>query len=318
MPRRDDDYSDYGYEPEPYQAPNNAARREAVASIFRNAWGTEASPETIDQWTNGPFDIARIQQEIYNGPEAQAYNQRRQEEMQQPAETPAAPIDPMPMSNPAPSRAPSGPASGGTLNGMLAPIASTYQPPPGATAPNFVAPVFTKRPDFTYTDFVSSQPYKPPSSDDILQDPSFVFRMKEGQDALENSAAGKGVLRSSGTLKDILRYGQNLASTEYGNIDTRNFRNWQANDTTRFRDWTGGLTAASDAYKTNYGGDVDAYDRLFAGALAENQSATRNSELARNNSWNEYLAGLDLKKFNQQFGYNAMNDAANRGLAAIG
>jgi len=46
-------------------------------------------------------------------------------------------------------------------------------------------------------------------------DPSYQFRLQEGQKALEASAAARGGLNSGGTLKALTRYGQGMASTEY-------------------------------------------------------------------------------------------------------
>ena len=58
---------------------------------------------------------------------------------------------------------------------------------------------------------------------DQYKDPSTQFRFEEGQKAIEHSAAAKGMALSGGGLKDLLRYGQDYASTEYGNAYNR----WQ-------------------------------------------------------------------------------------------
>ena len=55
-------------------------------------------------------------------------------------------------------------------------------------------------------------------------DPSYAFRFAEGQKALEKSAAAKGTLLTGGTLKALANYGQQMASTEFGNIFDRNYR----------------------------------------------------------------------------------------------
>lgn len=55
-------------------------------------------------------------------------------------------------------------------------------------------------------------------------DPSYGFRFGEGLKALERSAAAKGTLLTGGTLKGLLRYGQDMASTEYGNVFDRNYK----------------------------------------------------------------------------------------------
>jgi len=55
-------------------------------------------------------------------------------------------------------------------------------------------------------------------------DPSYAFRFAEGQKALEKSAASKGTLLTGGTLKALANYGQQMASTEFGNIFNRNYQ----------------------------------------------------------------------------------------------
>jgi hypothetical protein len=62
---------------------------------------------------------------------------------------------------------------------------------------------------------------KPFGQADFQQDPGYAFRQSEGMKALERSAAARGGLLSGGTLKGIQRFGQDLASQEYGNAFNR-------------------------------------------------------------------------------------------------
>lgn len=52
-------------------------------------------------------------------------------------------------------------------------------------------------------------------------DPSVAFRLQLGKDAISNAAAATGNYKSGTTLKDLMTFGQNLASTEYGNAFNR-------------------------------------------------------------------------------------------------
>jgi len=54
-------------------------------------------------------------------------------------------------------------------------------------------------------------------SDDISSDPSYQWRLNEGNRTLENSAAAKGGLMSGNALRGISDYGQQSASKEYQN-----------------------------------------------------------------------------------------------------
>jgi hypothetical protein len=65
---------------------------------------------------------------------------------------------------------------------------------------------------------------------DFTKDPGYQFRMDQGQQGLERSAAARGGLLNGGTLKALSRYGQDYASGEYNNAYSR-FNNDQS---TRF------------------------------------------------------------------------------------
>ena len=52
---------------------------------------------------------------------------------------------------------------------------------------------------------------------EIANTNAYRFRFNEGQQALERSAAAKGMLRSGNTLAALANYGQGAASQEYGN-----------------------------------------------------------------------------------------------------
>ena len=56
---------------------------------------------------------------------------------------------------------------------------------------------------------------------DFEADPGYQFRMDEGMRALEGSAAARGGLLSGAAMKAIQKYGQGVASQEYGNAYNR-------------------------------------------------------------------------------------------------
>lgn len=138
------------------------------------------------------------------------------------------------------------PGSGGGGGGWSAPEAP--EAPGGGTPPyrptfNFPrVPVF-RAPQFRAPVFSYDERFVAPDATSIANDPGYQFRLSQGQKALEQSAAGRGVLRTGGTLKDILGYGQNFASQEYGNAFDR----------------------ARQTFDTNYGVARDVFDRLYTG-----------------------------------------------------
>lgn len=68
------------------------------------------------------------------------------------------------------------------------------------------------------------------ASDMEQNDPGYAFRLQQGQQALERSAAASGGLQSGGTLKGIANYAQNYASNEYNNA----FNQFQSSQNQRF------------------------------------------------------------------------------------
>lgn len=63
--------------------------------------------------------------------------------------------------------------------------------------------------------------YTQPLNVDITQDPGYQFRMQQGLDAVEKSAAARGGFFSGETGKALQNYSQGLASQEYGNAYDR-------------------------------------------------------------------------------------------------
>lgn len=57
----------------------------------------------------------------------------------------------------------------------------------------------------------------PGSFSDYRDSTGYKFRLGEGLDALQTGYAAGGMLRSGAAMKDVTRYGQDLATAEYGN-----------------------------------------------------------------------------------------------------
>jgi hypothetical protein len=70
-------------------------------------------------------------------------------------------------------------------------------------------------------ELVEASRYTPFGMEQFQADPGYGFRLKEGLRALENSAAARGGLLSGNAMRGITRYGQGLASEEFGNAFNR-------------------------------------------------------------------------------------------------
>jgi hypothetical protein len=78
---------------------------------------------------------------------------------------------------------------------------------------------------------------------DFQADPGYEFRRTEGMRGVENSAAARGGLLSGAALKAIQRYGQDLASQEYGNA----YQRYNANQTNRYNRLAGVVNTSQGA-----------------------------------------------------------------------
>lgn len=65
---------------------------------------------------------------------------------------------------------------------------------------------------------VTENPGGQPGRYNFMTDPGYGFRFDEGQRAIERSAAARGMGLSGSVLKELSRYGQGIASQEYGNV----------------------------------------------------------------------------------------------------
>src|SRR5947208_7303628 len=66
-----------------------------------------------------------------------------------------------------------------------------------------------------------SEQFQAPTDVTEKNDPGYQFRLQQGENALQNSAAAKGTLLNGATGADIQKYGQDYASNEYGNVYNR-------------------------------------------------------------------------------------------------
>ena len=185
-----------------------------------------------------------------------------------------------PLLNPAATQGPPsmgygmGPGGGGgvgTMGQMITPYnpLATYSPTPYTPPAPFQPPSYQGATPFGQDPYAAATPFTGPTAEDMAADPSYQFRLQQGQEALERSGAARGVTNTGGTLKDILDYGQQAASQEYGNVFGRQRDIYDLNERNRF-----------NAYQANYGNAMDAYrenERNRAGAFDRNVGTARDA-----------------------------------------
>ena len=225
---------------------------------------------------------------------------------------------------PEPSAPPPSAPTGFPDGSLLDPFTRQFQAPDMGAAARAALGILPDVPQFqgpevpSIDPFQVGDPYRSPTGEEITSDPSFRFRLDEGLQALQNAAAVKGLLRSGGTLKDFIRYGQGFASNEYQNIDTRNRATYGMN-----------LANRRDAYAMNTANTFGTFDRRFDVAEAEfapqmtgyqtqAQAAQRGAELSYDRAWKEYLTDWDMFEQNQQKVFDRLFAQQELGVRAAG
>lgn len=195
------------------------------------------------------FDPAAFQQVVGRPPTAEetAYYSTRPGWLDEvKANTPAAAApapapDPGAGAPPPPPNPTAPPPTGGPPPSTYAPPTAGYgaAPAPGAPSPGvgsggggliqeypggpFVPPEMAKGPAYV------APTYTAPTYQSAMEDPGYQFAQEEGQKGVERSAAARGVLNSGGTLQDIARWNQALATTQYQNVADRALQSFQTN-----------------------------------------------------------------------------------------
>ena len=77
--------------------------------------------------------------------------------------------------------------------------------------------------------------FQAPTGVNYQNDPGFQFRLSQGVQALQNSAAARGDLMSGNTLQALTQLGQDMGSQEYGNVFQRALQSYGANANTFFQ-----------------------------------------------------------------------------------
>lgn len=159
---------------------------------------------------------------------------------------------------------------------------------------------------------------------DFMQDPGYQFRVKQGMQAIERSAAAKGNLLSGGTAKALERYGQDYASGEYNNVYNRRYQQYLDNYN-RTANLAGvGATASQNlsGAGSQLGGrvgDILSNDANAQGAAINNAGAARASGYAAGgNIWGNTVSGFGNDLLSQYTLKNIWGRGAGVGGGGVG
>lgn len=147
---------------------------------------------------------------------------------------------------------------------------------------------------------------------DFEADPGYAFRQAEGLKGIEGGAAARGGLLSGGALKAIQKYGQDLASQEYGNAYGR----FNANQTNKYNRLAGLVNTGQGATNqiTNAAGNLGS--QLGSNIIGAG-NAQAAGQVGSANAWNQAIGGVSNAYQNNQL-MNMIRNPGGRSAASLG
>ena len=129
--------------------------------------------------------------------------------------------------------------------------------------------------------------YTPFGMDQFTQDPGYAFRLKEGQRALDASAAARGGLISGNALRASQRYGQEMGSQEYQNA----FNRYQAERNARLNPLQS-LAGVGQTSAQQLGAAGQNYASNVGNALANQAAISGNAGMVGASAYGSALSGI--------------------------
>lgn len=118
--------------------------------------------------------------------------------------------------------------------------------------------------------------FQAPSYEEAMSDPGYQFALKQANDTMQHSQAAQGMLRTGGSLSDLMNMNQGMAAQQYQNVYNR----------------------AANTYGLNYQGAKDEFAPKYgAWELGQNQDLSRwttnqNTALSKWNTTQNNIYGL--------------------------
>lgn len=210
-----------------------------------------------------------------------------------PVPEPMVPASPAPAPAPPPAAPPTAarPGAGAprlpsTWGELLETWTRTFVPPVSGPLPE--PPSFTP-PAPSYAPFVAPA-FTPPSPESVYADPSYAFRLGQGLQALEHSAAARGTLLTGATGRALQEYGQQFASQEYQNIFNRALQAFQTNLEAALRQ----ANLSREDYDRAFRSALAAFTPAFQAWQTTYAGAQRKEELDYERAWREYLQSYNI------------------------
>ena len=149
---------------------------------------------------------------------------------------------------------------------------------------------------------------RPFSMDSFRADPGYGFRLSEGLKALERSQAARGGLMSGGTGKALQRFGQDMASQEYGNAFNRFYTEREA-----LLNPLLSLSGRGQTSATQTGQAAQQFGQQGAQSLTGIGNAMAAGQVGQANAINQAI-GQGVSMYNQGQNQNLLNQVLARSM----
>lgn len=126
--------------------------------------------------------------------------------------------------------------------------------------PEFQAPTYESGPAYE-----APKPFQAPTMDEALNDPGYQFALQQGQNAIMSNAAARGLAKTGGTLKNLVDYGQQAATQQYGKVYDRAAGQYAQNYQMGRDAWQLNAQERAARNEWNYRGGSDAFNAKFRG-----------------------------------------------------
>lgn len=161
----------------------------------------------------------------------------------------------------------------------------------------------------TYTPPEWQDRFRAPTLEEMYQDPGIQFELAEGQKGIERSAAAQGTLLTGGTLTDLQKFRQGLASTRYGDVYGRRFGEYGQ----RFGEFGEAAGRGERAFERNQAGRLLGYQSRRDVAADLERRGRSAWQTGYEKSRSEFDLARDVYEANQAKKFNRLMGVAQLG-----
>lgn len=184
--------------------------------------------------------------------------------------------------------------AGGGGGGGGGGAAAAGGPPYSGNWPSYGYGAFDVGDPFTFKDF-AYDPFTGPTLEQAQNEPGYAFARDEGLGALQTSQAAKGIVRTGGSLKDLIGWGNKFATQNYGNVWNRQAQAYGINRDNAFGNWKGNLDKDFNAFNANFDHRLAGYNTNRTTYTTGFDYAYRAAQSQFDDAWRRWQLGVQTQ-----------------------